>query len=554
MRRLSPNNLLVLCNETSLSFLLLYITTIFAITMAYSQTVINLRQGFPIATSFFDGRDGLFSAFVAIPGALVYAMFASIKIRRRDGGSLQPREDDTLSIRVRELSERLGISSPAIFIANKGFDQSAQAFGFFKSALRLGRGMRALLQVNKPVFDSILMHELAHIKNMDVRKAYVTRGLIKIYCLLIGIILFVLHGVVVFNALHEHWCSNGISYCVTAVARILSGNTLAYVPMLIVVAICYALFIRLREYQADYTASLHGAKNELIKIFDRAQQIPTGLMIRALLSLHPSPKQRKRALERPSTIFKATRWMSFVAGCLLAIIQQCVAKSQSIELLSSGAVEHWKRFLDGQDSMTLSLFLRLAAVAIGSGVILYSSLLILSLSYIRLGMWARSSRRILLTSFFQCITGAMLFVVAYEYVGDFIVYLGMLVNFGARQYYLATSLSDAFSEQALRSSATLLLIFLSFFLGLAFSKLILTLRFPRIFIAVLCFCSIMLTILLVSISSNQIVEQFSKEFGVPDYLLTWQSFVFECGEVFVILLLVFAVDRFYSWRQSKRLA
>ena len=127
--------------------------------------------------------------------------------------------------------------------------------------------MEVILVLDRPLFDAIVLHELGHIKNKDVRKAYFTRGLAGAYMCTIGLVLLLLHGLVLTNLIRLNWCSRGTWFCMSFASKTLAGNTLAYIPMAIIVTVSYALFLKIRENRADYFASCFGARAQLIRIF-----------------------------------------------------------------------------------------------------------------------------------------------------------------------------------------------------------------------------------------------------------------------------------------------
>jgi hypothetical protein len=542
----NANSLISLCGESSLSFLLLSCTVVIATAMTYSQTVINFRQSFPSVTAGIEGRDGFFVLVVIIPIAVLYTFLHPVIIRLRDSGSSRIVDTSPLHTRLRELSALLEVKCPALFLANKGFDQTAQAFGCLKYAILLGQGMETVLMLNKPLFDAIVLHELGHIKNKDVRKAYFTRGLTGVYVLVVGLVLFLIHGLVLINLVKYHLCSRGAWFCLSFALKTLIGNTLAYIPIALMVAISYALFLKIREYQADYVASSFGAKQELIGIFNTVSLSRHNLWWKDILSLHPTPKQRKRALERPSTIFKTTRWLSIVAGCLFSVLQTCLGRSPSVAAWSNYAIEHWKKAVAGQELMTPILILQVAFLFLGALLVTSITFLILVRAFIRLGIWASSGRRVFWSSIFQCLLGALFFLIGYQYLGDFVVYFGLLINFGAKQYYLVSALSDSWSIQSTRALLILILIILSFLHGFVFSKIIGKLEFPRFFVSLLCLSSLVFTSTFLCLVFQDDMQQIAQQYALPPMMFAWQALIAGVVECVVLLSIVYAFDRAYA--------
>ena len=92
--------------------------------MAYSQTVINLRQSFPLASAGMEERDGIFVLLVIIPIAIIYTLLHPFVIRMRNTGSSRVSETAPLHARVEELCTLLRVKCPELYLANRGLDQN----------------------------------------------------------------------------------------------------------------------------------------------------------------------------------------------------------------------------------------------------------------------------------------------------------------------------------------------------------------------------------------------------------------------------------------------
>ena len=218
---------------------------------------------------------------------------------------------------------------------------------------------------------------------------------------------------------------------------------------------------------------------------------------------------------------------------------------------SSYAIEHWKRAVAGQELITSSLIVQVALLVLGAILVTYISFLIVVRSFIRLGIWAASGRSIFWTSIVQCLSGALYFLIGYQCLGDFVVYFGLFVNFGAKDYFSASALSDSLSDQRMRATFIVTLIGFSFLHAFVFSKIIQKLEFPRLFVSLLCLSSLSFTLTLLGLIFQNDLLQIAQQYDVPPMVFAWQALVSGWIECVLLLGAVYALDRAYARRQVR---
>lgn len=251
---------------------------------------------------------------IALAAGLVLYTGHPARIRRRYRlTAFDPDRDTRFSAALGELTALTGVATPQIEMDNHPQSTDGQAFGLEKRySLRLGGGLRLLLRKSPEMFRAVLLHELAHIANGDIRRAYIAQSLWVVTLVLLAILGIYLHVAALIDAF-------GV---VLTGGALLSALAELRIPLLVsaqiglIIAALAAIragLLRIREVYADWRAALWGGREGLEAIFE-AQAHKSPPRWGALWRLHPAPSERLATLRRPERLFSVTADLALVAG------------------------------------------------------------------------------------------------------------------------------------------------------------------------------------------------------------------------------------------------
>lgn len=197
-----------------------------------------------------------------------------------------------------------------IFTKNHILSNTAQVFGFFNNQiLRVDKGLQILSTKKTDEVSAIIKHELAHVKNKDVGKAYYSEAIwvVSLMCL------FGWFGVVIGYRLNI----------------LVNGGTIDlyyFLKVAIEISLLFGLvsfvradFLRIREIYADFRAASWGAESGLRSLFLKSNVDNSFIKKINIFRAHPSPRERLAALENPETKFKFNYLLPFIVGIFLSI-------------------------------------------------------------------------------------------------------------------------------------------------------------------------------------------------------------------------------------------
>jgi Zn-dependent protease with chaperone function len=116
-------------------------------------------------------------AAILLAGVILYLTHPARLRRQKKSVRLQPGSAPDLEAELHLLARQAGMSSPPLIELSPGLSTDGQAYGLPKAyILRLGGGMRLLMRKASQVFGAIVLHELAHIHNQDIWRAYSAEG------------------------------------------------------------------------------------------------------------------------------------------------------------------------------------------------------------------------------------------------------------------------------------------------------------------------------------------------------------------------------------------
>ncbi len=268
----------------------------------------------------------LLSSVVICPGGLIALAFALAGwrynghvgrvVRKSRARQAVANRDVALLGAVEKLAGESGLAHPPTLYVGPAGAMDGQAFGSKRAPrLRLGPGLR-LLRVKAPDrFRAIVLHELGHIANGDVERAYWAEALWRS---LWPVIALCLAGVFATNVLRFIFQDVNAILAIVFAALFTLFIAFEAVCLLAVIVLIWRGLLRVREFYADAHAESRGAGSALRAILatKAGADARPGFWPR----LHPTAYERLRALQYPELTFAVRRDTAVTAGFLLAVI------------------------------------------------------------------------------------------------------------------------------------------------------------------------------------------------------------------------------------------
>lgn len=256
------------------------------------------------------------------------------RIRRAQRLAALPADKDRrFSAEFADLASLAGVSPvPAIEIGQKSSPADGQVFGFKgRYSVRLGAGMRLVMRKSPLIFRGTVLHELAHIANGDIGRAYFSQSLwTSVILLMLAPVALIYVGEFAARVASE------VSAAVAGEGGRLFQFFVVAVPsfvwvmvqlagLLALLASIRGSLLRAREIYADWRAALWGARPGLEAIFSANQRRPRPLEALRLWQLHPPPHTRLRLLKNPRALFGVPDDVPALAGALVgAAVSGCL--------------------------------------------------------------------------------------------------------------------------------------------------------------------------------------------------------------------------------------
>jgi hypothetical protein len=221
--------------------------------------------------------------------------------------------DSKLDEELRLLSRRADIQAPALEFGNKWNLRTAQVSGSSPFVISLQPGFRILYRSKPDEARAVLLHELAHIRNGDVRRGWIAAAAVY------GTV-----GTATVNCLYK---VVGISSWVGQVDLGPEVYTLAIITAVLLLFF-YSRFLRAREVYADYRVRDWGAGDALYTILasaahaateNRRMPLPLRKNDPGWFSFHPSADTRLGYLLNPRLFFDIPSLDMFGLGALIGI-------------------------------------------------------------------------------------------------------------------------------------------------------------------------------------------------------------------------------------------
>jgi Zn-dependent protease with chaperone function len=282
-------------------------------------------------------------ALLLAVAAALYLMAPWWIRRRRRLVPVTAAEFPQLTAALVELSKVAGLRRVPDFV----LDPVAAAPGgltygrFGRYAVLLNAGLVPLRLTNPVVFQAIVLHELAHIRNRDVDLGYATVALWRSFVAmaLLPMVVVTLHPAILSDPLSLPWSNEGyIGVTLDGVVRALLFVVIVYLTRNAV--------LRTRETYADARAAgAADARGESVREGLR-RAVSAGRVSsaddtlvrrwRRLLGVHPDPQTRLRAIDDPTTLLRPGMGEMFAAGLTTVIAASTVAYLAGLGLPHTG--------------------------------------------------------------------------------------------------------------------------------------------------------------------------------------------------------------------------
>jgi Zn-dependent protease with chaperone function len=292
-------------SETDFRFILLLVSVVGASLFIYGDLyftfVWNENSGFSPAICV---ALMIFGCFLTLgTTVLLYWCLPAWKIKRSDLHPLEKAEIPGLMPYLLALAEEAELSRPPQFLWNP-LDQTKEGYAFGRWGqlyVYLPRGLTDCYTKNKSEFRAIALHELAHIRNGDVHKTYLSYSVWRAF-LITCVPIFTL---TLLQSSSSRMVGMGVRVLILFLLIYLTRNAV----------------LRVREFYADLRASIWDKESSALRLaIESAQKTSTSKSFWQHIWLtHPKLSARSRVLEDPSPLFNMGFWEAFATGMAVMI-------------------------------------------------------------------------------------------------------------------------------------------------------------------------------------------------------------------------------------------
>ena len=243
-------------------------------------------------------------ALFGMAGA-IYWTYSSWKIRRDRLVPLRIEDAPAIVAYLQDLSQSVGLARPPILLWNPlNPTKTGLAFGRLgRRFIALSGGLMTQFYTDQPAFRAVILHELAHLRNGDVDKTYLTQAIWWA---------FVVAALIPFALCNIRQPVD---------AEYMSSRSLA---LAILVYLTRGAVLRAREFYADVRASnWDGPAGAISRVLERMPEQKISRW-RAAFQLHPRPVERLRVLNDLDLLFRVRFWDTFAAGAVAAIAMPAI--------------------------------------------------------------------------------------------------------------------------------------------------------------------------------------------------------------------------------------
>lgn len=261
---------------------------------------------------------GGFAVLVGLTGVLYLTHPYGI-VRRRRLKRLSAETSGRLVGELEQLRREMGLSrSPDWRLAPFARTTGGQAFGLpWHRYVQIDAGLAILQITNRPAFRAVVLHELAHLRNRDVDKTYLTISVWRAF-LAVGLLPYVvllLHPGVLQAPLHWRWQE------IAFIANPASG-AFRIGSLLVLTALVYLTrnaILRVRETHADATAVAHDGAGSALPALLARLPAPTPRWWHRW-GTHPRPQQRLATVRDPRLLLTAGLWELVGVGIATGLV------------------------------------------------------------------------------------------------------------------------------------------------------------------------------------------------------------------------------------------
>jgi Zn-dependent protease with chaperone function len=199
---------------------------------------------------------------------------------------------------LENLCRETGLSCPPQFVSNP-LDRSTSGLAFGRRGryyVGLGGGLVDRFYTDRDIFRAVVLHELAHLRNGDVDKAYATVATWHAFL----IAALAPCGLVLLLSLPQAVDLVAVAWRVLALAAL--------------VLLMRNAVLRARELDADARASIWDGPVALGRVLESLPR-PPGPTQKSILRVHPDPVERRRSLQETERLLRMGFWDGFGTGC-----------------------------------------------------------------------------------------------------------------------------------------------------------------------------------------------------------------------------------------------
>lgn len=240
--------------------------------------------------------------------AVIYWRFPSW-IRRRHGlREITAQNSPELHADLSELCDKLGVR-PTFLLAPKAQSTRGRAFGHArKGFVKVDAGLAVLSVTEPPVFRAVVLHELAHLRNRDVDKTYLTMAIWWAFV----IIAVPLMGLL---AVFPRIFVGSLQFDLLITLR----TSLSLLAVTLLVYLVRNAFLRTREIQADAQAATWESE-ALRGLLEGTGGAQNPSLLSRLWDDHPTPQARADAIDHPERSSRPGLWIPFAVGLVSAVL------------------------------------------------------------------------------------------------------------------------------------------------------------------------------------------------------------------------------------------
>ena len=284
----------------------------------------------------------------------IYWEYPWWKIRRGQLQPLLPEDGPELMEYLERMCAEASLRRPPTFLVSPSPTTSGVAFGRRgQYYVTLGSGLVTLFFTSRPTFRAVVLHELAHLRNGDVDKTYLSVAIVLSFAVAALAPLAVVYPATRLAA----WRAEG---SVPAMSE-LNGLVWPTLALVLSAYLSWTAILRSREHYADLRAiQIDGPASALPAVLARLPAEAAPLWRRATLT-HATGAERRRIVEDPRPLLRIGFWDAFASG-MAGVIAYIGLQSYLSPPLSGTWAAAWS------SAIASAVFVPLAGGVVGLGI------------------------------------------------------------------------------------------------------------------------------------------------------------------------------------------